>query len=562
MKSVSPSPLASSAAAPAFPLLWTVGLSGHRELPDESMARAAVREELASLKQAASDQHAQLTAVSSLALGADLLFAEECLAAGLPWKCLLPFALEEFRKDGFSEVDWARAERCLSHAYRVEITSPGLPADDAARKLAYLDCGHRTVEAADVMLLLWNGEPAAGIGGTGDLWEYTRTLNKPVWHWHSKTGLINRVGWPGSEGDWKERRLFQSRLTPLVKAAEASVGPEVDQDNPDEQPTASGRGLWALFTGFDRLANQKQGDAQGLMQRVVLAHLLATTAAALSVTVITHGLGHRLHELPWLAWLAAVAFSSLVIAKPVLAALALHWDRQLHKLHAQKHWVEARVAAELCRSALACWRMPQAPLRVFEEEDFPRFKRLIRTLRMAREMDVAAGATPSDEAAVQHYLANRIVEQADYFTRKHEKALHEHDAWQRKFNLATGFVIVVGGVLGLAEAADACCAAWHLVLPPSLQTASHLLHLISPVIACLLIVAPFYATYALAMLAIRDCRRRRDRFLSMSQFLQRQRLRLARSRSAVSRMAVVENTERMLLEELHEWHSVALEVRV
>ena len=82
-----------------FPLLWTVALSGHRDLPDESKAREAIRAQLSILKSEAVKQEACLVAVSSLARGADLIFAEECLAASVPWKCLLPFPEEEFQYD-------------------------------------------------------------------------------------------------------------------------------------------------------------------------------------------------------------------------------------------------------------------------------------------------------------------------------------------------------------------------------------------------------------------------------------------------------------------------------
>lgn len=547
--------------APKFPLYWTIGFSGHRELPNEATARAAVRAEISSLKSAAVLMHAWLVAVSSVALGADLVFAEECLAAGLPWKCLLPFPQEEFRRDDFTEADWARVEQCLARAYRVETLTEGIPLNPEARNKAYTDCGHRTVEAADVMLLLWNGQPSKGSGGTADMWEYARTLNRPAWYFNPVDASTHRVGWPGADdGGWQERRLFHSRVTPLIMEATELEHVTPTKDGPVAPATVVGEGLLTLFTRLDHVAEQRQGDTKRTMQNVLRAHLLATAAAALSVTVITQNLHHRLHDLPALAVLAAIGFSALVIAKPVLAGLALHWDRNLHKFNAQKRWVEARVAAELCRSALTCWSMPTAPLRVFEEEDFPHFKRLICTLRIARETDPAA-ASP-EHAAIEGYLTARVEDQARYFKRKHGQAVKEYQGWQRKFNLATGFVIVIGGLAGLAEAIDSCCSASGVPLPSFATTASHFLHLASPYVAFLLIMAPFYATYALAMLAILDCRRRRERYASMEVFLERQKNRITRMKSPASRAAMVQNTERMLLEELHEWHSVTREVRV
>lgn len=133
-------------------------------------------------------------AVSSVALGADLIFAEECLEAGVPWRCLLPFSKDELRKDGYTDAEWARAEACVARAQRVEELRAETPADADERNAAYLECGRRTVEAADVMMLLWNGKSSAGPGGTGDVWAYARSLRKSVWHYNTETGEILRTG--------------------------------------------------------------------------------------------------------------------------------------------------------------------------------------------------------------------------------------------------------------------------------------------------------------------------------------------------------------------------------
>lgn len=533
-------------------------MSGHRRLLDAEAARLAVRQEIASLMAAAEKMGARLMAVSSIALGADLIFAEECLAAGVPWKCLLPFAKEEFRRDDFTEADWSRVEACLEGAYRVVELMPGVPEDEAQRKSAYLECGYRMVEQADVVLLLWNGKPAQGEGGTGDVWDYARILSKPVWHRNTETSVINRAGWPG-EGEWAERRLFKSRVADLMEQTIALPTPKAQTQEEFGKPCSAAHGaLVSLFTRFDSLAMNKQVDAQRLMQKVVRAHLLATTAAALSVTVVANGCWHELSHAPLLAAVAIITFSFLVLAKPFLAGLAMRWEKQLHHLKSREVWVKARVAAELCRSAAMCWKFPQAPLPVFEDEDFPVFKRLMRTLRLARELDGARAVFASEADAVTDYVKLRIGGQLDFFDRKHAKAVIEHASWQRKFKFATWFVIVAGSTMGLLEATMACC---------SLADAhgGHIggwLHAAESIIACLLIIAPFYASYALGMLAIKDCSRRRDRYARMKQFLERQKTRLLRAKTAASRIAIVENTERMLLEELHEWYSVMREVRV
>ena len=59
---------------------------------------------------------------SSIASGADTLFAEAWLASNLKWIALLPFPEAEFKKD-FSEADWKRARAVLDRAEQIETLS-------------------------------------------------------------------------------------------------------------------------------------------------------------------------------------------------------------------------------------------------------------------------------------------------------------------------------------------------------------------------------------------------------------------------------------------------------
>jgi hypothetical protein len=556
-----------TADAAAFPLLWAVAVSGHRDLPDEPQAREALRAELADLKLRAAEMDAGLVAVSSLARGADLVFAEECLAAGLRWKCLLPFVREEFfLKGGFTPEERRRAEACLDSAYPVEVLLPGIPPDDVTRDEAYQRCGHRMIEEADVILLLWDGQEAKLTGGTSEMAEYAGTLGKPRWIWNPRDGTVRRPLWPG-EGEWKNRQLFHSRITDLLRDNAAHMSPAAD--DPCDPPTFSPRqrGLKLLFKRLDALALSHQTSTQRRMQDVLRAHLCATGAAALAVTLLAEESRRYLGELPVMAVLLALVFSVVVLAKPMLAALALYWEQRLHHLKTQEIWAQARVAAELCRSALTCWGFAGAPLTVFTDEDFPHFKRLLRTLRMAREMDRSVDELPKREVYFETYNKCRIENQEEYFQGKQRQAARERDLWQSRFEIATWSVIVVGILFGVVEALEACFSlgaapdAHEAALCATTPTPEQC-HLLFAVASFCLIVAPFYASYALAMLSIRDCRRRHERYLAMTKFLARQQHRLTQIRSTSARIAAVENTERMLMEELHEWYSVVSSMKV
>ena len=68
--------------------LSMVGFTGHRELRDPARIKAALRQVLQELKQ---ECDSRLLTFSSIANGADALFADESIALKLPWKAVLPF---------------------------------------------------------------------------------------------------------------------------------------------------------------------------------------------------------------------------------------------------------------------------------------------------------------------------------------------------------------------------------------------------------------------------------------------------------------------------------------
>ena len=150
---------------------FVVGFTGHRRIENERKIAEVLRELVASLQR---EIGADLIGRSSIASGADTLFAEACLAANLKWIAQLPFPEAEFKKD-FSDGDWKRARALLDRAERVELSS-----EIAERPRGYLDCGLSTVDGADVMIALWDGKASRGQGGTAEIVAYTRRLQKPL----------------------------------------------------------------------------------------------------------------------------------------------------------------------------------------------------------------------------------------------------------------------------------------------------------------------------------------------------------------------------------------------
>ena len=148
-----------------------VGFTGHRHLRDENKVASLLREVVGSLRR---EIGGEMIGRSSVASGADTLFAEACLEADLKWVALLPFPEADFKKD-FDEGAWQRARALLDRAARIETLSTV-----AERPAGYLRCGLVTVAGANLMIAVWDEKASRGPGGTADVVAHARTLQKPL----------------------------------------------------------------------------------------------------------------------------------------------------------------------------------------------------------------------------------------------------------------------------------------------------------------------------------------------------------------------------------------------
>jgi hypothetical protein len=148
-----------------------VGVTGHRILPDPRLWKWVRAEIDAALSSAAPP----LVGVTGLAEGADQKFAQAVLAAGGSLHAVLAF-------EGFGdslEGDDARTAFAdlLACAAVVETIPPS-----ETRELAYLAEGARVIELSDMLVAVWNGEPARGTGGTAEIVDRALARHIPVCH--------------------------------------------------------------------------------------------------------------------------------------------------------------------------------------------------------------------------------------------------------------------------------------------------------------------------------------------------------------------------------------------
>jgi hypothetical protein len=133
-----------------------VGVTGHRDLsePTCSLVAAAVPIQL--------ERFAVIDGISSLAEGADQLFAEQVLRAGGALTAVIPAA-------GYDRSFATSAGAAAYRRLRAQATEVVELPFDAPSDEAYLAAGQQVVGLCEVLLAVWDGSPSRGTGGTAEI---------------------------------------------------------------------------------------------------------------------------------------------------------------------------------------------------------------------------------------------------------------------------------------------------------------------------------------------------------------------------------------------------------
>ena len=146
-----------------------IGITGHQRLDDESQW-PGVRSEL---KRILEDEDTPLVGLTSLAIGADQLFAEVVLELGGSIEAVIPFEGYESKFESGLPVQKYRG--LLARAAKVTTLPPRQTEEES-----YFDAGKLVVEAADKLVAIWDGKEAEGLGGTADVVSYAKRIGRPV----------------------------------------------------------------------------------------------------------------------------------------------------------------------------------------------------------------------------------------------------------------------------------------------------------------------------------------------------------------------------------------------
>ena len=115
-----------------------------------------------------------LVGVTCLAVGADTLLATLLEEQNQSFEVVLPFADYESRLPLEARDEY---RRLLVQASEVTTLQ-----DRSNDEESYFEAGKMVVDLSDVLITVWNGKPAKGLGGTADIVAYARQKEKPIVH--------------------------------------------------------------------------------------------------------------------------------------------------------------------------------------------------------------------------------------------------------------------------------------------------------------------------------------------------------------------------------------------
>ncbi|MBT2406438.1 MULTISPECIES: hypothetical protein [unclassified Streptomyces] len=145
-----------------------IGVTGHRSIPREVLGH--VKD---GLRAVLGGHEGPLEAFSSLAEGADQLFADIALECGADLTVVIPSGDYE---DAFEDAEALARYRRLKRQATQEVRMDFARSTDEA----YYAAGTYIADSCDRLVAVWDGLPARGHGGTGEIVAYARALGKPV----------------------------------------------------------------------------------------------------------------------------------------------------------------------------------------------------------------------------------------------------------------------------------------------------------------------------------------------------------------------------------------------
>ena len=507
--------------------ICAIGFSGHRELSDIELVREKITQLLDELERKACGR---LVAVSSVAIGSDILFVETCLARGFPWIAVLPMPPSLF----FNEKDFrdsqvrANAMSLLKKAARVEVTNPtandALKYNSEYRKIAFSDLGQRIVDRSDVLIAVFqHGHDLSKPGGSGKVVSDGKRRHRPVAAIDPNDGKIEHHHW--------NPPFVGSLITELRSLCEVPM--RIEFVTPESSP--SFRAVVDWFSRLSAAARRSVPRLRSLSSTAVLLHGSAVLLALALITLPLLFVNHQgIHFAEWLE----VVFAGL-------AFIATLWF-----LRGRPHERAARyrLCAEICRSLIATWHFPDTHREIFrgfptEYRDFVRMLLNLRCLETPPAKQSPMRETEQDEAWrgwAAYYHKQRLEKQRRYYSNEQKKA-------RQRLRRLEPLSWICSGVGLLLVTGIALTSSLGYSTVESLRGIPDLGK----------VAFPFLAGVVISLLAVHEATRRKSRYAEMLAVLDENIERLHSAPHKDAARDVVVDIERALLSENIEWANAA-----
>jgi hypothetical protein len=499
---------------------FVIGFTGNRAGFNEAAAGEGIRAALGELRSRAERVQGRVELYTGIAEGADTLCVEEARKLQMPVHLLLPMAEAEFITDFSSPAAWERAAQkiALSRS-RPGFDSVHFVPGETSRPECYFNLGIQILEAVDVLVVLWDGVPARGLGGTQQVLEHAERRGIPVVVINAQTGQRSQRG--NVDAAFEDDAIVRE-----INEAARSLEPL-----PGDVPLSPDE----LFRRLDAIAVDQARRFRPSMVRVILLQGLAALLAAVGTFQIA-AQDHWWEQWKWL----------ITAVEVVLVTVALVLSIRLKRRHIQNKWIRCRLAAEIVRGLMSSVPLMD-PLHPAISRQEPRWHRFALTVGLL----VLEHRDPENVLALRDaYIAQRLDDpdhhgQIPHYQRMKPRAIWWWKfagwvsvcaAWAAPFVVAISLVKKIGASTGTAEqwALNQHLATWMFVV-------------------FLPIALPLAASLANGLRKTLDAGRRNVRYPEMVARLSEARTALTGLLTPSTIRAKVCETENVLLDELLEW---------
>jgi hypothetical protein len=158
-----------------------IGITGHQQLGSEATVIW-----LSDTLEGIIRQYHIDVGITSLAVGADQLYAEVLRKSHTPYIAVIPSADYETTFQNTNDLErYQELLRKASESLRLPFEEPS--------ETAFYEAGKQIANLSDMMIAIWNGLPAKGLGGTGDIVKYALSIKKPVVHLNPVTQTVRKI---------------------------------------------------------------------------------------------------------------------------------------------------------------------------------------------------------------------------------------------------------------------------------------------------------------------------------------------------------------------------------